>query len=230
MSASNWQPFFYSCSDWSWQVNLVSVCLCVRKTKGARGREKQKAKEKLIWFVRKDVCANVVSMTSVCQRVGSELPMSGGMSDHGNTLRENSRQPWRPADEVQHLEIDEGAPLEWRVAVERENVVQIKCNSPPPTFYFCLCKDSMIWCIFQLLTVPNTTIYLSIFNLNLNLLWRQYENEDLVSRRVAGKRTTMNTHMHEFISPGSESSPSHTSKVSLAPKVPMTIFSSAGLL
>lgn len=32
MSASNWQPFFYSCSDWSRQVNLVSVCLCVRKT------------------------------------------------------------------------------------------------------------------------------------------------------------------------------------------------------
>lgn len=30
MSASHWQPFFYSCSDWSRQVNLVSVY--VRKT------------------------------------------------------------------------------------------------------------------------------------------------------------------------------------------------------
>lgn len=132
MSASNWQPFFYSCSDWSRQVNLVSVCLCARKTKRGRGREKQSGGEKLIWFVRKDVFTNDVSMTSVCQRVGSELPMSGGMSDHGNPLRDDSGQTWRtvrPADKIQHLEIDESAPLEWRLAVERENVVQIKCNT-----------------------------------------------------------------------------------------------------
>lgn len=64
----------------------------MRKTKGGRGREKQRAKEKLIWFVRKDVCTNDVSMTSVCQRVGSVLPMSGGMSDHGNHLRDDSRR------------------------------------------------------------------------------------------------------------------------------------------
>lgn len=29
MSASNWQEFFCSWSDWSWQVNLVNVCICV---------------------------------------------------------------------------------------------------------------------------------------------------------------------------------------------------------
>lgn len=62
----------------------------MRKTKGGRGREKQRAKEKLIWFVRKD--DDDVSVTSVCQRVGRELPMLVGMSDHGNPLRDDSRQ------------------------------------------------------------------------------------------------------------------------------------------
>lgn len=82
--------------------------------------------------MRKDVRTNDVSLTSVCQRVGSELPMSGGMSDHGSALRDDSRQTRRtvrPTDIIQHLEIDESAPLEWRLAVERENVVQRKSNT-----------------------------------------------------------------------------------------------------
>lgn len=98
MSASNWQESFYSSSDWSWQVNLVSLCVFVYRCGFECEKNRQRA-----WEIKKKkskggsdlLCLSLFSFMFMCAHTGGAgrlgVCMSNCDTSPGEKLRGSAR-------------------------------------------------------------------------------------------------------------------------------------------